>query len=88
MTKLIRITESEIANLINRSVERIINEDRMGNNRITTAKKLVMRMGSVLNDVENLLRGTSHEEQLATVRNELIRLNEMLTNEIKMINGV
>lgn len=84
MKKVIRLTESDLNELVNRSAERIVQEHMNSEREIQLAYKEVQQMGKHLSSIGLRLNGTDFEPLYQRMKDALIGLNNAL---IKYMRG-
>ena len=84
MKKVIRLTESDLNELVNRSAERILKEHMNSEREIQLAYKEVQQIGKHLSSIGLRLNGTDFEPLYQRMRDALIGLNNAL---IKYMRG-
>jgi len=77
--KLVRLTESELGNIITRATHRILSENR----EIKLAQKELHSMGSAMSSVCLRLQGTRYEPLCDKMRSVVIELNDKLVKDIR-----
>lgn len=82
MKKIIRLTESDLQGLVDRSVSRILNEGG-ANSDIVLAQRELMKMNSVLSSIGLRLQGTHYQPMYERMRDSIIALNDHLINGIR-----
>ena len=84
MKKVIRITESDLNELVNRSAERILKEHMNSEKEIQLAYKEVQQMGKHLSSIGLRLNGTDFEPLYQRMKDAVVGLNNAL---IKYMRG-
>lgn len=84
MKKVIRLTESDLNELVNRSAERIVQEHMNSEREIQLAYKEVQQMGKHLSSIGLRLNGTDFEPLYQRMKDAVIGLNNAL---IKYMRG-
>ena len=84
MKKVIRLTESDLNELVNRSAERILQEHMNSEREIQLAYKEVQQMGKHLSSIGLRLNGTVFEPLYQRMKDALMGLNNAL---IKYMRG-
>lgn len=84
MKKVIRITESDLNELVNRSAERIVQEHMNSEREIQLAYKEVQQIGKHLSSIGLRLNGTDFEPLYQRMRDAIVGLNNAL---IKYMRG-
>ena len=84
MKKVIRLTESDLNELVNRSAERILKEHMNSEREIQLAYKEVQQMGKHLSSIGLRLNGTDFEPLYQRMKDALVGLNNAL---IKYMRG-
>ena len=77
------MTESEFQGLVNRSAQRIINEQVNLNREIQLAYKEVQQMGKHLSSLGLRLDGTEYEPLYRQVKDALVGLNNALIKQLR-----
>ena len=77
--KLVRLTESELGNIITRATHRILSENR----EIKLAQKELYGMGNAMSSVCLRLQGSKYEPLCVKMRNAIIELNDALIKDIR-----
>ena len=77
--KLVRLTESELGNIITRATHRILSENR----EIKLAQKELHSMGSAMSSVCLRLQGSRYEPLADKMRASVIELNDKLVKDIR-----
>lgn len=78
-----RLTESELMNIINESAKRIVKEHLDMNREIQLAYKDVQQMGKHLSSLGLRLNGTNYESLYQRLKNALIGLNNELIKQLR-----
>ena len=84
MKKVIRLTESDLNELVNRSAERILKEHMNSEREIQLAYKDVQQMGKHLSSIGLRLNGTDFEPLYQRMKDAVVGLNNAL---IKYMRG-
>lgn len=84
MKKVIRLTESDLNELVNRSAERILKEHMNSEREIQLAYKEVQQMGKHLSSIGLRLNGTDFEPLYQRMKDAVVGLNNAL---IKYMRG-
>lgn len=84
MKKVIRLTESDLNELVNRSAERILKEHMNSEKEIQLAYKEVQQMGKHLSSIGLRLNGTDFEPLYQRMKDAVVGLNNAL---IKYMRG-
>ena len=82
MKKIIRLTESDLKRLVDRSVNRILNEGGASSD-IILAQRDLMKMNQVLSSIGLRLQGTHYQPLYERMRDSIIALNNNLINDIR-----
>ena len=77
--KLIRLSESELKGLVNRTTQRILKEG----NEVRLAQKELYRMGQIMSSVCLRLQGTKFEDLARRMKEVAISLNNALIKDIR-----
>ena len=77
--KLVRLSESELHGLINRTTQRILREG----NEIRYAQKELHGMGNAMSSVCLRLQGTRYEPMCKKMRDAIVELNNALIKDIR-----
>ena len=77
--KLVRLSESELHGLINRTTQRILREG----NEIRYAQKELHKMGSDMSSICMRLEGTKFEDLTRRMKESIIALNNALLKDIR-----
>ena len=80
--RLIRLTENELHGLVENTTNRILNESRKDDG-IRLAKKELCKMGGNLSSIGMRLEGTQFYRQYIRMRNEMVNLNNAMTEYIR-----
>ena len=83
MKKIMRMTESELMNIINESAKRIVKEHLDMNREIQFAYKEVQQMGKHLSSLGLRLNGTDFEPLYQRLKDALIGLNNELIKPLR-----
>jgi hypothetical protein len=83
MKKIIRLSESDLQNMVNRSAQRIIDEHINYEREIQLAYKEVQQMGKHLSSVGLRLNGTEYEPLYQRMRDGLMSLNNALIKHLR-----
>ena len=83
MKKIIRLSESDLQNMVNRSAQRIIDEHINYEREIQLAYKEVQQMGKHLSSVGLRLNGTEYEPLYQRMRDGLMALNNALIKKLR-----
>ena len=84
MKKVIRLTESDLNELVNRSAERILKEHMNSEKEIQLAYKEVQQIGKHLSSIGLRLNGTDFEPLYQRMKDAVVGLNNAL---IKYMRG-
>lgn len=82
MKRIIRLTESDLKSLVDRSVDRILNEGGASSD-IILAQRDLMKMNKVLSSIGLRLQGTHYQPLYERMRDSIIALNNNLINDIR-----
>ena len=82
MKRIIRITESELNDIIEKSARRLVNEQNF-DREIQLAYKEVQQMGKHLSSLGLRLNGTNYEPLYQRLKDALIGLNNELIKQIR-----
>jgi len=82
MKRIIRLTESDLKRLVDRSVNRILNEGGASSD-IILAQRDLMKMNQVLSSIGLRLQGTHYQPLYERMRDSIIALNNNLINDIR-----
>ncbi len=77
--KLVRLSESELHGLINRTTQRILKEG----NEVKLAQKELYKMGSDMSSICMRLEGTKFEDLTRRMKESIIALNNALLKDIR-----
>ena len=77
--KLIRLSESELKGLVNRTTQKILKEG----NEVRLAQKELYKMGSGMSSVCLRLQGTRYEPMCKKMRDAIVELNNALIKDIR-----
>ena len=83
MKKLIRLTESDLKGIVNKSVERALNETIDRKRDIQLAQKELFSMGKNLSSIGLRLQGTEYEPLYERMKDAIVRLNDTLIKDIR-----
>lgn len=83
MRKLIRLTESDLKGIVNKSVERALNETIDRKRDIQLAQKELFSMGKNLSSIGLRLQGTEYEPLYERMKDAIVRLNDTLIKDIR-----
>ena len=84
MKRIMRLTESELMNIINESAKRIVKEHFDTNREIELAYKEVQQMGKHLSSLGLRLNGTEYEPLYQRLKDALIGLNNELIKQLRL----
>ena len=82
MKRIIRITESELNDIVEKSARRLVNEQNF-DREIQLAYKEVQQMGKYLSSLGLRLNGTNYESLYQRLKNALIGLNNELIKQLR-----
>ena len=82
MKRIIRITESELNDIVAKSARRLVNEQNF-DREIQLAYKEVQQMGKHLSSLGLRLNGTNYEPLYQRLKDALIGLNNELIKQIR-----
>ena len=77
--KLVRLSESELKGLVNRTTQRILKEG----NEIRQAQKELYRIGTNISSICMRLEGTKFEDLAQRIKETAISLNNALIKDIR-----
>ena len=77
--KLIRLSESELKGLVNRTTQRILKEG----NEVRLAQKELYRMGANMSSICMRLEGSKFEDLAHRMKESIIALNNALLKDIR-----
>ena len=83
MKRIVRLTESELQGLVDRSAKRIINEQMRSNSEYQLAYKEVQQMGKQLSSIGLRLNGTEFEPLYQRMRDAVVGLNNALIKHLR-----
>jgi hypothetical protein len=83
MRQLIRLTESDLKGIVNKSVERALNETIDRKRDIQLAQKELFSMGKNLSSIGLRLQGTPYEPLYERMKDAMVRLNDTLIRDIR-----
>ena len=83
MKKILRLTESDLRNIVNKSVERAMNESIDKRREVELAQKELFSMGKNLSSIGFRLQGTEYEPLYERMKDAMIRLNNTLIKDIR-----
>lgn len=83
MKKIIRLSESDLRNMVDRSAKRIIEEHINYDKEMQLAYKEVQQMGKHLSSVGLRLNGTEFEPLYQKMRDGLMALNNALIKKLR-----
>ena len=83
MKKVIRLTESELNDIVERSAKRLMKEHIDTSREIQLAYKEVQQMGKHLSSLGLRLNGTNYEPLYQRLKDALIKLNNELIKELR-----
>ena len=83
MKKVIRLTESELNDIVERSAKRLVKEHIDMDREIQLAYKEVQQMGKHLSSLGLRLNGTNYEPLYQRLKDALIKLNNELIKELR-----
>ena len=83
MKKVIRLTESELNDIVERSAKRLVKEHIDMDSEIQLAYKEVQQMGKHLSSLGLRLNGTNYEPLYQRLKDALIKLNNELIKELR-----
>lgn len=82
MKRIIRITESELNDIVEKSARRLVNEQNF-DREIQLAYKEVQQMGKHLSSLGLRLNGTDYEPLYQRLKDALIGLNNALIKQLR-----
>ena len=82
MKRIIRLTESELNDIVERSARRLVKEHNY-DSEIQLAYKDVQQMGKHLSSLGLRLNGTNYESLYQRLKNALIGLNNELIKQLR-----
>jgi len=83
MKRVIRLTESELNDIVERSAKRLVKEHIDMNREIQLAYKEIQQMGKHLSSLGLRLNGTNYEPLYQRLKDALIKLNNELIKELR-----
>ena len=83
MKRIIRLTESELNDIVERSAKRLVKEHIDMDREIQLAYKEVQQMGKHLSSLGLRLNGTNYEPLYQRLKDALIGLNNELIKQIR-----
>lgn len=83
MKRIIRLTESELNDIVERSAKRLVKEHIDMDREIQLAYKDVQQMGKHLSSLGLRLKGTNYEPLYQRLKDALIGLNNELIKQIR-----
>lgn len=83
MKKVIRLTESELNDIVERSAKRLVKEHIDMDREIQLAYKEVQQMGKHLSSLGLRLNGTNYEPLYQRLKDALIGLNNELIKQLR-----
>ena len=83
MKRIMRLTESELMNIINESAKRIVKEHLDMNRETELAYKEVQQMGKNLSSLGLRLNGTEYEPLYQRLKDAMIGLNNELIKQLR-----
>lgn len=83
MKRIIRLTESELNDIVERSAKRLMKEHIDTSREIQLAYKEVQQMGKHLSSLGLRLKGTNYEPLYQRLKDALIGLNNELIKQIR-----
>ena len=83
MKRIIRLTESELNDIVERSAKRLVKEHIDMDREIQLAYKEVQQMGKHLSSLGLRLNGTDYEPLYQRLKDALIGLNNELIKELR-----
>jgi flagellar biosynthesis/type III secretory pathway protein FliH len=83
MKRIMRLTETELMNIINESAKRIVKEHLDMNREIEFAYKEVQQMGKNLSSLGLRLNGTEYEPLYQRLKDAMIGLNNELIKQLR-----
>lgn len=83
MKRVIRLTESELNDIVERSAKRLVKEHIDMDREIQLAYKEVQQMGKHLSSLGLRLNGTNYEPLYQRLKDALIKLNNELIKQIR-----
>ena len=83
MKRVIRLTESELNDIVERSAKRLVKEHIDMNREIQLAYKEIQQMGKHLSSLGLRLNGTNYEPLYQRLKDALIKLNNGLIKELR-----
>ena len=83
MKKILRLTESDLHNIVSKSVERAMHESVDKAREIELAQKELFAMGKNLSSIGLRLQGTPYEPLYERMKDAMVRLNDTLIRDIR-----
>ena len=83
MKRIIRLTESELNDIVERSAKRLVKEHIDMNREIQLAYKEIQQMGKHLSSLGLRLNGTNYEPLYQRLKDALIGLNNELIKQLR-----
>lgn len=83
MRQLIRLTESDLKGIVNKSVERALSETIDRKRDIQLAQKELFSLGKNLSSIGFRLQGTEYEPLYERMKDAIVRLNDTLIKDIR-----
>lgn len=83
MKRIIRLTESELNDIVERSAKRLMKEHIDTSREIQLVYKEVQQMGKHLSSLGLRLNGTNYEPLYQRLKDALIKLNNELIKELR-----
>ena len=83
MKRIIRLTESELNDIVERSAKRLVKEHIDMDREIQLAYKEVQQMGKHLSSLGLRLNGTNYEPLYQRLKDALIKLNNELIKQLR-----
>ncbi len=83
MRKIVRLTESDLKQIVDRSVKRALNESIDRNREIRLAQKELFQMGKNLSSIGLRLQNTEYEPLYQRMKDAMIALHNTLIEDIR-----
>lgn len=83
MKKIVRLTESDLKQIVDRSVKRALNESIDRNREIRLAQKELYQMGKNLSSIGLRLQSTEYAPMFNRMKDAMIALNDILIKDIR-----
>lgn len=83
MRKIVRLTESDLKQIVDKSVQRALNESIDRDKEIRLAQKELFQMGKNLSSIGLRLQNTEYAPMFNRMKDAIITLNDTLIKDIR-----